>query len=129
MTGFDTPSKLAKALDKAAADMRHLDAASAELGATLVGLSRGLAPARSGDLRASIAFRVAKPNAKVDTQVGGTAGSAAVRYAGPIHWGWKARNIAASLFLVDALGRMVDRDVIGTVYADAVDDILTNALT
>ena len=30
------------------------------------------------------------------------AGSAGIPYANPIHWGWPARNIEASLFLTNA---------------------------
>ena len=128
MTGFDVPSKLAKALDKAAAEMRQLDAASAELGATLVGLARHGAPHRSGRLAASIAFAVGRPSRTVDSQVRVTAGGPQVPYAAAIHWGWPRRNIAKQPFLVEPLGRMADRDVIATVYADKVSDILTKAL-
>lgn len=128
MAGFDTPKALAKALAKAAGEVRGLDEASAELGATLVSLARRLAPIRSGNLRASVAFRVARPTRKADTQVNVTAGGAAIKYAQPIHWGWKVRGIQPSLFLTDGLGRMADHDVIDKAYADKVSEILTKAL-
>jgi hypothetical protein len=54
------------------------------------------APRRTGALAGSIkAARQAK-RARVQ------AGRAAVPYAGPIHWGWPARNIEAQPFLTDA---------------------------
>jgi hypothetical protein len=128
VAGFDTPKALAKAMAKAADEVRGLDEASAELGATLVSLSRRLTPNRSGNLRASIAFRIARPTKKADTQVNVTAGGAAIKYAQPIHWGWPKRGIKPSLFLTDALGRMADHDVIDKAYADKVSEILTKAL-
>jgi hypothetical protein len=128
--GFDTPKALAKAMAKAAADMRALDEASAQLGASLVGLARGRAPmGRTGNLRASVAFRVTRPGKGLDSQVRVTAGSPSVPYAAPIHWGWPARNIAPNYYLTDPLGRMVDHDVIDQAYADKVSEILTRALT
>lgn len=55
------------------------------------------APSRTGRLRDSI-----RPGA---TQRGATvrAGSSRVPYAGPIHFGWRQRNIRPQPFLYDAL--------------------------
>jgi hypothetical protein len=56
-------------------------------------VARGLAPRVSGNLAASIGM------VAVD---GGIAVDASAPYAGPIHWGWPARNIKAQPFLSDA---------------------------
>ena len=55
-----------------------------------------MAPHRSGTLAGSVRGNQAKTMAAV------RAGGARVPYAGPIHWGWPRRNIAAQPFLVDA---------------------------
>ncbi len=49
-------------------------------------------------------------------------GGAGVAYAGPIHWGWAARNIAANPWVV----RVVDEDepAITATYLERVDEIL-----
>lgn len=128
MAGFDTPKALAKALAKAAEEMRELDAASAELGALGVSLARKLCPQRKGTLRASIAFRVGKPSKGLHTQVRITAGGSRAPYAAPIHWGWKRRNIRPQPFLMDALGRMDSSGAIEDTYIEKVEEILGKVL-
>jgi hypothetical protein len=128
VAGFDTPRQLGKALDKAAVQVRGLDAASAQLGATMVALARRLAPVRSGALRSSIAFRVGKPPRGIDSQVRVTSGGARAPYAAPIHWGWHRRHIRKQPFLMDALGRLDGSGTITDTYAEKVLDILTKAM-
>jgi len=128
VAGFDTPKALAKAMAKAADEVRGLDEASAELGATLVALARRGVPVRSGNLRSTIGFRVGKPGKKIDSQVRVSAGGARAPYAAPIHWGWAKRNIEKNPFLMDPLGRMVDSGTIQEAYADKVSEILRKAL-
>ena len=55
------------------------------------------APRRSGRLAASIRPQGTQREGRV------AAGKASVPYAGPIHFGWPARNIASQPFLTDAL--------------------------
>lgn len=62
--------------------------------------ARNLVPVRSGRLRASIGARAGQTSASVKA---GTA--ARVPYAGPIHFGWGARNIRPQPFLYEALGK------------------------
>jgi len=77
-----------------------------------------LAPRLSGRLAESTRSRPTKARAQV------TAGGRGIPYAGPIHFGWRARNIEPQPFLYDALddrrrqvvetyatgiGRLVDR--------------------
>lgn len=71
-------------------------------------------PRRSGRLAGSI--RRAKAST---TKATVRAGKKSVPYAGPIHFGWPARNIAPQPFLTDALASKHD-DVID-LYADELD--------
>jgi hypothetical protein len=125
--GFDTPKALGKAIEKAAAEVRGLDEASAELGATLVALSRRLVPVRQGTLRGSIQFRVGKPPRNIDSKVTVSAGGARAPYAAPIHWGWHRRHIKKNPFLMDALGRLDASGAIEDTYQAKVAEILEKA--
>lgn len=62
--------------------------------------AKNLVPVRSGRLRASIGARAGQREASVKA---GT--EARVPYAGPIHFGWAARNIRPQPFLYEALGK------------------------
>lgn len=57
----------------------------------------GLVPVVSGKLRDSVRAAGAQKSGRV------RAGFKRVPYAGPIHFGWAARNIEPNLFLYDAL--------------------------
>jgi HK97 gp10 family phage protein len=57
------------------------------------------APVRSGTLRGSLRSSGTQKNGVVRS------GSARVPYAGPIHFGWAARNIRPQPFMYDALDR------------------------
>lgn len=63
------------------------------------------APRKSGRLAADIRGNRAQSKAVV------TAGRGSVPYAGPINYGWPARNIAASPFMQKADQEMQDRSV------------------
>jgi hypothetical protein len=90
VTGADT---LTRTLHDAADELADLSAANARAGDTVLGAARGRAPKRSGALAGSL-FPVATP--------GGVRIGARVVYAGPVHWGWPARSIAANPFLSEA---------------------------
>lgn len=61
------------------------------------------APVRSGRLRKSVGVRASQRSAAVK------AGSAArVPYAGPIHYGWPARNIEGQPFITEAIAAVGD---------------------
>ncbi|MCP3800198.1 hypothetical protein NLX83_13110 [Allokutzneria sp. A3M-2-11 16] len=70
--------------------------------AVVVPPARRDAPRRSGALSASV-----KPSSSVKGAIV-RAGSARVRYAGPIHFGWPARGIEPRFFLFDAAGETKD---------------------
>lgn len=59
-------------------------------------------PVRSGALRGTIRAANTARGAKV------RAGSRKVPYAGPIHFGWRARNIEPNKFLYRAVDKKVD---------------------
>ena len=65
----------------------------------VVDLAKTLAPHRSGRLAGSIRALGSQTAGQV------AVGKKAVPYAGVIHYGWPARNIAAQPFLEEALGR------------------------
>lgn len=79
---------------------------------TVVPRAQADAPVRTGRLRASI-------------KAGGTGSKLYVRsplpYAGPIHWGWPARNIRANPFIQRAVEDRLD-DVVDAM-GDAVEEL------
>jgi hypothetical protein len=90
--------ELSRALGKADADLKtELRLIHKDVAGVVSDEARNLVPVRSGALRDSI-----RP---LGTQRVGrvAAGKARVPYAGPIHFGWPARNISPQPFLVDAL--------------------------
>jgi hypothetical protein len=91
--------ELRKTLRQAGEDMSDLKAVNKRVGDLVIGAARPLVPVRSGALAASL--RPAAAAAKVTVR----AGSARLPYAGPVHWGFPARNIRANPFLSDAATR------------------------
>lgn len=71
-----------------------------------------LAPVLTGRLRRSTKSRATKRAARVE------AGGRGIPYAGPIHFGWRARNIEPQPFLYDALDDR--RGEVAKRYADGV---------
>jgi hypothetical protein len=100
----------------AADELADMSKAHGQAGDYVAQLARGMAPARSGRLRSTIRAERAEALASV------TAGGAGVPYAGPIHFGWAARNIAAQPFLTDALAQAESSVV--NIYGDEVDHIV-----
>lgn len=78
--------------------------------------ARELVPVRSGALRASI---------RTDRRANGAnvlAGKRPVPYAGPIHFGWRGRNIEPQPFLYDAADRRAGE--VRERYQRGVDDLI-----
>jgi hypothetical protein len=88
--------ELARSMRRAGEDMTELKEAHTRAAEIVADRAAELAPRRSGRLAGSI--RPAK-QAKLARVM---AGGAKVPYANPIHWGWPARHIGASMFMVDA---------------------------
>lgn len=78
-------------------------------------------PYRSGALYGSI-----RPSGTLSA-ASVRAGSASVPYAGPIHYGWPARNIEPNMFIAQAVGDKLGdvRDAIETLYRAVASELKT----
>lgn len=92
-------------LERLGAQTSDLKGAFRKVGDNVTKVARRLAPKRTGRLAASIRPSNAKNRSVI------RAGRASVPYAGPIHWGWPKRNIAAQPFLADAVEQEQDRSL------------------
>lgn len=88
--------KFVKDLETTGIEVTDLKKAFAQISGEARTLAAGFAPRKSGALQRSIRGSTAKNYAAV------TAGGKAVRYAGPINYGWKARGIRSSAFMEKA---------------------------
>lgn len=88
--------ELRASLRRAGEDLSDLKAAHAAASGVVVAASRIRAPHRSGRLAGSVRGSGTATKALI------RAGGVSVPYANPIHWGWKARGIAAQPFITDA---------------------------
>jgi len=100
VTGVDTITNGLEQVLREAPNMRPR-----EVGKIVLQAARNRAPVRSGALRAS-------------GMADGMHVSFTVPYSAPIHWGWKARNIKPSLFLVK--GTESSADAWLQAFADAL---------
>lgn len=112
---IDGLRELRKQLRKAGDDMAELKAANAEAAATVQGAAR--APQRTGRLAGSVRSTGTKTAGIV------RAGRKAIPYAGPIHYGWPARNIAPQPFLTTAAKQTEPTWV--PIYEAHIDRILS----
>ena len=94
-----------RALKRIGTPLAEIKEAAKESADLVANSARGIAPSRTGRLRASIKSAVLLKGAVV------RAGGARVPYSNPIHWGWfydrnnnHARNIKPNPFFVRALG-------------------------
>lgn len=86
--------KLRRTLKRAGRDVTELRGVHSGVAGVVAGAASP--PRRSGTLAGTVRAAGTTTAAIV------RAGFARVPYAGPIHWGWPARNIAAQPFLSDA---------------------------
>ena len=87
---------LQRELRRAGADMGDLKEANQKAAQIVAGEAGRRAPRRSGRLASS--GRGSRTAGRATVMFGG----AAAPYAGPIHYGWPARNIAPHPFVLDA---------------------------
>ena len=106
-------TELRRALKRAGDDMSDLKAIHREAADKVRGEAKARVPVVSGELGASIRSGATKTKGYV------AAGRKLVPYAGPIHFGWPARNIEAQPFLYDALDDR--REQIVGLYQHKVD--------
>jgi hypothetical protein len=85
-----------RAMREAQVDLDDLKDATQKAGTIVLAAAMSRAPRRTGALAASGRANRAARKAIVRF------GSARVPYAGPIHWGWPRRHIAAQPFAIDA---------------------------
>jgi hypothetical protein len=86
-------AQLRQALEQTAAGLEDLQQANRDTSQMITAAARGTAPKRTGRLAAS-GRATPEPGAAVITFT--------VPYANPIHWGWRARHIAAQPFAQSA---------------------------
>lgn len=115
-------SRVVRDLQKTGADVADLKDVFAQIAAEGARLVEGFAPRRSGRLAGSVRGNKAKNKAVV------FAGRARIPWAGPVNYGWKARNIKPAHFLArgdaaladkapgmleDGLTRLIERNDLG----------------
>lgn len=88
--------ELRATLKRAGDDLQDLKDAHRDAAQIVTAASRVKAPKRTGRLAASVRGSGAAATATI------RAGRSSVPYAGPIHWGWPARNIKAQPFITEA---------------------------
>lgn len=84
---------LQRTLRRAGDELADLEDANRQAGDVIASAARARAPRRSGRLASSLQSSVTKGRGSV---------TSAEPYAGPIHWGWPARNIRSQPFLMEA---------------------------
>jgi hypothetical protein len=94
-------------------DLKGVHREAAEL---VADRAESLVPRLTGRLAGTIRTSAGKTGSAV------LAGRSLVPYAGPIHFGWRARNIEPQPFLYDALDDR--REAILDRYADAVESMV-----
>ena len=109
--------QLRKAFKKLGGRSRDLSAIHGDIAEDVADKAESLAPHVSGGLRDSIKGTKSASRARV--QAGGRGMEP---YAGPIHFGWRARNIEPQPFLYDALDDR--RGAIAKRYADGIGDLV-----
>lgn len=97
-------------------DMAQLTEVNRQAAEPVASTARSLVPVLSGRLGNTIAVKATRTRALVQ------AGGRLVPYAGPIHFGWPAHNIAPQPFLYDALDKRADD--VQRAYADHVERLV-----
>lgn len=94
---IDGGRELRRTLRQAGVDMKELKQVHRQVGTIVTGRAQGWAPVRTGRLAASV--RPGATQTAAIIRAGNNRKRSGVPYAGPIHWGWKARNIKPNPFL------------------------------
>jgi hypothetical protein len=108
--------QLRDSLKRAAVSVDDLKAAHKAVAEMIAQRSDSRAPRRSGRLAGDV--RAAGTAREAIVRVG----RARVPYAGPIHWGWPARNIAPNPWLWETARNLEDREL--SMYLDALQKII-----
>lgn len=114
VTGLRETVKALEQLGADVGDLKEVMGAIAEFGADI---AESKAPrGRTGRLRASIRGNRAKGKAVI------LAGRAAVKYAGPINYGWPRRGIKPDHFMQDADRELGPRAI--ALYEEGINDLI-----
>jgi hypothetical protein len=113
VTGAKELRKALKHMDADLKDLTKINKAAAE---DVAREARSIVPRRSGRLQKAIKSSASRASGKV------AAGSRLVPYAGPIHFGWRRRNIEPQPFIYDALDER--RDEVVARYEKEVADLV-----
>lgn len=89
----DGTRQLRKSLKAAGDDLSDLKDVNQAVATIVANAGRGRAPVRTGALAGSLKPSRAATKASIRSRLA---------YAGPVHWGWPARNISPNPFLSDA---------------------------
>lgn len=89
-------AELRRALKRAGVELSDLKDSNRKVAGLVAGIAQTRAPRRLGRLAASVRGNRAVSRATV------SAGSVALPYAAPIHWGWPSRNIEPQPFIAAA---------------------------
>jgi hypothetical protein len=108
--------ELRRAMKRMGADLKDLTAVNRAAAQPVLEESRRLVPRVSGTLGRSIRLTASRTGASV------RAGKAAVPYAGPIHFGWRRRNIEANPFLYRAIANR--HDEVLSIYNGRVEELV-----
>lgn len=98
------------------ADLKDMQRTNKAASQPVAARARDIVPHLTGTLAASIRATATQKEGAV------LAGSRAVPYAGPIHFGWPRRNISPQPFLYDALDDR--RDDVVDIYNERVEDLV-----
>ena len=112
---FDGMRDFTRALDRMGVSLEDLKGVHKDAAELVAARSAVIAPRRSGFLADSLRSSGTKAGGKV------RAGGSGVRYAGPIHFGWPARNIRPQPFIYDAIDDR--RSQVIDLYESRVDAI------
>lgn len=112
----DGARQLRRTMRQADIDLQEMKDTHARVAALVTNKARANAPIVSGRLAATVRPGATKTSAIV------RAGRKSVPYAGPIHWGWPARNIKAQPWLADTAKSSEPAWL--AIYSQAVDQII-----
>jgi len=112
----DGARQLRASLRRAGLSVQDLKDAHRAVAETVKAEAAPRAPRRTGRLAASVRASGTQSAAIV------RAGKKAVPYAGPIHWGWPARNITAQPWLAETAQRTEHKWT--ATYLDALEHII-----
>ena len=118
---FNGAAEFRAKLQQMGVDLKDFKTINKLIAENVAGDARSRAPRDSGTLAGDIRGGGTKTRAYVSV------GRKKIPYAGPIHFGWPARNIQAQPFLYEAIDSRADD--VREVYAKRVDELAMRTRT